>query len=171
MKLFKGLSVVLIAMGVAMLVMAGLAFAGDEAVPTKASIWQTVSGFFAIIVGGGGVTLWKKFAIIKDLKEMIQAFIQIPAAIQVFAHTAPEELKSNHDYIAMLQKVDTATDEFADVLAYNPKFVKQAEWLRSIINKDMYTKKVNTDALIAKMNERVPLTKIFDKAIVDMTKK
>ena len=80
-----------------------------------------------------------------------------------------------HTLVLCAVKKGVTLDEFADILAYNKKFQKQAEWLRSVINKDAYTqtKTINAEA-IRKANEILEsseITNAFDKAIAQLSVK
>ena len=119
------------------------AAAAATAVAGQGSPFTWVSGILAITTGGLGGWLIRNLKTLGDLKNAIEAYIQVPAAISVFSKSVGPKLASDPDYINMLKKLDYAFEDTAAVLQ-DLGLPLQAQMLRDVIQANGNQYSINT---------------------------
>ena len=170
----KGFAVVpVLMMVVGITLLAGVAFSvvygADGQAASKPSVWQWISGVFAFLTTGAGGIIFKNLRLIRDLREAILASTQAISALSVFTREVPGMIRNDPEYKAMLEKVDKALEEIADVLAYTTKYKGEAARLRSLISASQYSGKDPAHAKLI-MERAEPLVKSFNEALADLKK-
>lgn len=152
------------------LLFVGIAFAADGA--DKGNIFQVISGFLALVIGGGGAAVYKKIKVIGDLKEAIGASVQAFAAVQLFAKRTPDTVKMSREYNDMMLKLDECSEEYADVLSAFKATEKYAPMLRNLIRESMYVKSADTtlEMIREQYLENSPIMDAFDNALAELKK-
>lgn len=170
-KGFAVVPVLMMVVGITLLV--GVAFSvvygADGQAASKPSVWQWISMLFAFLTTGAGGIIFKNLKLIRDLREAITASTQAISAISVFAREVPGMIRNDPEYMAMLEKVDKALEEIADVLAYTTKYKAEAAKLRGLIYASQYSAKEPAHAKIV-MEKAEPLLKSFNEALADLKK-
>lgn len=156
-----------LAFSILILLLVGVALAGDGT--TKGNIFQTITGFLTLALGGGGAFVYSKIKLIKDLREAIASLVQLFGAIQVLIKKLPDELKLNPIISEFIRSADGASEETADVLESFKGTAKLAAWLRALINVGMYT---NSAQRIELLKQEIELdsdiTDAFKEAMAKM---
>jgi hypothetical protein len=161
---------VLAAFTILILLLVGVACAADGS--SKGNVFQVITGFMALLSGGLGTVLVGKLKLVKDLREALGASVQAFGAVQVFAKRAPESIKAVPEYVAMMTKLDTCSEEVADVLASFKATKKYAPMLRNLIQESMYVKSRDTtvEAIRNQYFEHSDILDTFDEALAELKK-
>jgi cell fate (sporulation/competence/biofilm development) regulator YmcA (YheA/YmcA/DUF963 family) len=158
---------IFLAFSILILLLVGIALAGDGT--SKGNVFQTITGFLTLALGGGGAFVYSKIKLIKDLREAIASLVQLFGAIQVLIEKLPDEVKSNPVISNFLRTARGAAEETADVLEHFKSTKKWADWLRSLIKATAYT---NSAQRIELLKQEIELdsdiTDAFKEAMAKM---